>query len=118
MINNHYNEVLAAQPSPASPPGEVPPGWLRITGPLTVQTVEDLRARLLELGRQAQPAGIHLGAVDVCDCAGLELLCAAAKSARLTARALQIAEPSPAVLAMSREIGLDPAAWGHTRHET
>lgn len=82
----------------------------RIEGPLTVYTVEAQRTQLLE--QLAAPGLVlNLEAVDACDCAGLQLLCATVKSARERGLRLEVTSLPPAVVAAAEGIGLDLAEF-------
>lgn len=81
-------------------------GAWRLEGPLTIYTVEAIRAQMVE--RLPQPDGLtlDLGAVDSCDCAGLQLLCSAHKSAIGSGSRFQISQFSPAIVKAAEGIGL------------
>lgn len=82
----------------------------RIEGPLTVYTVEAQRTQLLE--QLAAPGLVlNLEAVDACDCAGLQLLCATVKSARERGLRLEVTSLSPAVATAAQGLGLDLAEF-------
>jgi anti-anti-sigma factor len=79
----------------------------KIIGPLTVNTAEELRGRLLTYLRQTKTAVIDLAAVDTCDCAGLQLLLAAHKSATAAGGSLQVRDLALPVLDLAKRIGLN-----------
>lgn len=83
-------------------------GVWRVEGPLTVYTVADARDILLEQLRMARELELNLAAVVACDCAGLQMLCAAHKSARQAGKVLRVVNCSPAVASAALEIGLAP----------
>ena len=79
----------------------------RIESDLTVYTVETLRPQMLEhLGHPGNIV-LDLGAVNACDCVGLQLLCATRKSAQTLGKALQTIQISPAILKAAEDIGLN-----------
>ncbi len=79
----------------------------KIIGPLTVNTAEELRLRLLDYLRQSKQAVVDLAAVDTCDCAGLQLLIAAQKSAAAMGGSLQVRDIALPVSDTATRIGLN-----------
>ncbi|MDX2110203.1 MAG: STAS domain-containing protein [Verrucomicrobiota bacterium] len=79
-----------------------------IETPLTIYTAGILQPLMLD--RIAGPDGLvmDLHGVESCDAAGLQLLCAARKSALIAGRHFQITALSPALVAAMEDIGLDP----------
>lgn len=78
----------------------------RIEGDLTVYTVETLRPQMLEHLGQPGTLILDLGAVNACDCIGLQLLCAVRKSAHTLGKMVQATRFSPAILKSAEDIGL------------
>lgn len=87
------------------------PASLRIEGGLTVYTVQELRGQMLERLAAASRLDIDLGAVDACDCAGLQLLCAARKSAFGQGKAFEVVNASQAVRDAAEAIGLSASEY-------
>ena len=90
-------------------------GQLRLEGALNLYTAEAVRARLVEQVMQPDGLILDLGAVEACDCAGIQLLCAARKSASAAGRPFQLRNVSPSILAAADGIGLDRAELSNTR---
>ncbi|WP_158277347.1 STAS domain-containing protein [Opitutus sp. ER46] len=90
---------MSAIQAPTAVPssGDVPTPRLAAGAALTIYTVEAFGAACrIEL--QRHPAlVIDLGAVTQCDTLGVQVLCAAMRSAWARGRLLRLAEPSPAV---------------------
>ena len=81
---------------------------LAIDGPLTIYEVAALRERLAAcLGNQAG-LELDLGGVTECDASGLQLLCAARKTAGERGKPMRIAGAPQALLDFVRRAGLDP----------
>jgi len=80
---------------------------LAIDGPLTIYEVAALRERLAAcLGNQAG-LELDLGGVTECDASGLQLLCAARKTAGGRGKPMRIAGAPQALLDFARRAGLD-----------
>jgi anti-anti-sigma factor len=74
---------------------------------LDLYSVTDLRTPLLERLAGAGETIVDLSQVESCDCAGLQLLCAARKSARIAGKTLHIINLSSAIRTSMDSIGLD-----------
>lgn len=85
----------------------------KLEGPLTLYTVEALRPQMSQRLTGQQHANWDLGSVDSCDCAGLQLLCSARKSAAASGVQLQIENLSPAIAAAAAGIGLELSEITH-----
>ncbi|PAW79524.1 MAG: hypothetical protein B9S32_03025 [Verrucomicrobia bacterium Tous-C9LFEB] len=79
----------------------------KLEGALTLYTVETLRPQMMDRLSQRDGLEWDLGKVDACDCAGLQLLCSARKSAMASEISLQIVNPSPAIKTAADGLGLD-----------
>lgn len=79
---------------------------LHVESALTVYTVENLRSQLLEKLAQSDLLCLDLSQVDTCDCAGLQLLCSARKSAQAQDKGYNLVNCSQAVLDLAQAIGL------------
>jgi anti-anti-sigma factor len=81
---------------------------LRLEGALDVQHAGDLQAMLLgHIGQASGGLTVDLTEVTTCDSAGLQLLCAARKSAHASGHQWRLANPSEPFLRASTEMGLD-----------
>lgn len=80
---------------------------MAITGAITVYTVESLRDQLLERLNTDCELTVDLSGVDACDCAGLQLLCAARKSAEQTGKPLHFNPVPESILNAARDAGLE-----------
>ncbi len=86
---------------------------LSLTGPLDIQNATTLRSTLREqLSAEAQGFALDLAGVTACDTAGLQLLCAARKSALSAGRKWRLANPSEPVLRACSDIALSPEEIG------
>ena len=108
--------ILEAQetstaPSPLNLDAGVP---LNVGSALTVYTVEELRQLLSTKMADSPGLILDLGEVSDCDCAGLQLLCAARKSARMLSKYFQVINCSPAILAGAEAIGLKQEEFAGT----
>jgi anti-anti-sigma factor len=56
---------------------------------------------------------IDLSAVESCDLAGLQLLCAARKTAVQSGKSFRVIQPSAAVLETASALGLAPGEFGY-----
>lgn len=90
--------------SPATPQ---PP---HLDGALDIQRAIERREELLPLlaGRSKQPIELDLSGVSACDTAGLQLLCAARRSAHSAARPWRLIKSSEAVLRACTEMAIQP----------
>lgn len=79
----------------------------KLEGALTLYTFENLRPQMLDRLSRRTGQAWDLAQVDSCDCAGLQLLCSARKSATTSEISLQIVNPSPAVVSAAEGLGLD-----------
>lgn len=73
-----------------------------------MQTVEAVRGQLLERLKGRQGVVLDLSGVTACDCAGLQLLCAARHSARARGQPFALGKLPPVLLAATAALGLDP----------
>jgi len=78
-----------------------------IKGPLTVYTVEGIRDMILGQIQSKQDVVVDLAEVDSCDCAGLQLLCAAHKSTCVNGKSIHLVNLSKPIVEMAKELGLD-----------
>ncbi len=81
----------------------------RLEGALTLYTVETLRPQMMDRLSHRDGFEWDLARVDSCDCAGLQLLCSARKSAVAAEISLKIINPSPAIVTAAEGLGLDLA---------
>jgi anti-anti-sigma regulatory factor len=88
-----------------------PPGRVTVTCDevLDLSAAESLRAQLLAALSRGGDLEIQAAAVRQIDTANLQLLCAAARDLRAHGRTFVIAEPTPALLAAARRLGLSAA---------
>ncbi|MGO8699322.1 MAG: lipid asymmetry maintenance protein MlaB [Limisphaerales bacterium] len=82
-------------------------GVLKLSGRLDIYATEAARAALLEHFGVLKSMRLDLAALEGCDAAGLQLLCAARKSAEQAGKSFK-AELSPAVRECSSRLGLAP----------
>jgi phospholipid transport system transporter-binding protein len=82
-------------------------GVITVSGPMTVYTVETLRDQFLERLNAGEKLTVDLAGVDACDCAGLQLLCAAHKSVNQSGKGMSLLQVSQAILDAARDAGLD-----------
>lgn len=79
---------------------------LRITGALTIQTIEEAHTRLCSCVEQACIETIDLAQVDACDAAGVQLLVGLGKSLACLNKPLRIRETSPVFREVAAMIGV------------
>ncbi|MGB8169325.1 MAG: STAS domain-containing protein [Chthoniobacteraceae bacterium] len=85
----------------------------RLDGALDIQRVIERRDQLLALTTgTTQPFVVDLSGIASCDTAGLQLLCAARRSATLNGREWRPQQPSEAVLRACTEVGIQPEQLG------
>lgn len=82
-----------------------------LDGPLTVYTVADVRSQWIERLTLSGGLLLDLSRVTACDCAGLQLLCAAHKQAQQQGKPFRVHACSPAIQNAADSIGLDPASF-------
>lgn len=85
---------------------------LRIEGGLTIENVASLRVLLLDRLAGPAPLAVDWIAVTACDTAGLQLLCAAQRSARAAGRSWRFYNPPQALFDACREAGLSTEEVG------
>jgi anti-anti-sigma regulatory factor len=85
---------------------------LRIDGGLTIAHVARVHALLAAAFAERDDVVCDLAAVDACDTAGAQLLCAAAATARAGARSFRLTQVPPVVIDAVARIGLDAQAIG------
>jgi anti-anti-sigma regulatory factor len=83
------------------------PAVLEVEGPLTLFTVRSERARLLEFLGKHKVLVINLSQVSECDTAGIQLLCACAKSAKTAGVSLRFEGAANLVESVARCLGLE-----------
>jgi len=79
---------------------------LKITGSLDVYAAGRLRDSLLEYLRQASTPELDLAAVENCDAVGVQLLCAARRTAEADGKQLAMTNISEPVRALCTALGL------------
>ncbi len=79
---------------------------LRIRGPLTINSVEQLQAALALYASQNSSLELDLSNVDSCDAAGLQLLYSLRKSAADLGKQLSICAVSEPVTTLATALGL------------
>jgi anti-anti-sigma regulatory factor len=104
---------IGPEKSSATPGDPVRPAAQPTTlGPsLTLYTAEEVRVRLMDLLQLPGDLVLDLSQVEKCDCAGLQLLCSAQKSAVMSGRHIRIIYCSQAILAAAEAIGLQRDAF-------
>jgi phospholipid transport system transporter-binding protein len=103
-------DLLQSPPPTESGAGQT----LALSGAITVYTVESHRDHLLEHWHTRADITVDLSGVDACDCAGLQLLCAARKSAVLSGRNLRFTRTPGFILDTAREAGIEPSEFSVT----
>ena len=78
----------------------------RPEGALTIYTVEDLRGEFVARMNSSHDMNLDLSGIDACDSAGVQLLCAARKSAQASNKKFRVVRFSEAVTAAAEGIGL------------
>lgn len=79
---------------------------LHISGNLSVETAEELRAALLDVLAAASDVSLDLSAVEACDTAALQLFCSAGKTAQARGIRLEFVGMPDAVVRTALELGL------------
>jgi anti-anti-sigma factor len=79
---------------------------VRVTGTLQINDSEELRKEILRELNALPGLVLDLSAVDDCDAASMQLLCALQKSARRAGKTFRIFEPSNAMRECSAILGL------------
>ena len=79
----------------------------KLEGALTLYTFENLHPQMVDRLSRRTGQEWDLAQVDSCDCAGLQLLCSARKSATASEISLRIVNPSPAIVSAAEGLGLD-----------
>ena len=86
---------------------------VRLEGALDVQNSAAIRATLSDhLSAGASVFALDLASVSACDSAGLQLLCAARRSALSAGAAWRLTNPSEPVLRACAEMALSPQEIG------
>jgi ABC-type transporter Mla MlaB component len=92
-----------------------PDSRLEIAGPLTVETVSAVKARLEAAIAGRFGGSCDLGAVGPCDTAGVQLLCSAVATAARMGVPFRVATASAAVIEAAVRIGVSHEAIGLRR---
>jgi anti-anti-sigma factor len=79
---------------------------LHISGNLSVETAEELRAALLDVLAAASDVSLDLSAVEACDTAALQVFCSACKTAGARGKTLELVGMPDAVVRTALELGL------------
>ena len=79
---------------------------LHISGNLSIETAEELRASMLDLLAAASDVSLDLSAVEACDTAALQLFCSAGKTAQARGIRLEFVGMPDAVVRTALELGL------------
>jgi anti-sigma B factor antagonist len=87
-------------------------GALRISGRMDIAAAGALRKALANSIQGQQQTVVDLSGVEACDAAGLQLLCAAKKTAAAAGVSFRLVDVSPAVLEASAALGLAPQEFG------
>lgn len=95
---------------PANPPMDDASGHEHpMPANLDVYTADAIRRELLERIAVGSRITLLLGAVERCDCAGVQLLHAAAKSGQRAGGTVSFKDPSPAMIRCFDQLGLSPS---------
>jgi anti-anti-sigma factor len=86
---------------------------LRVRGPLDESVSDHLREIFDSSLREENEISVDLSQVTVCDLGGLQLLCAAHKTATSGGKSFRVVRPSHTVLETSSALGLQPAEFGY-----
>lgn len=79
---------------------------LKISGNLSIETTEELRAALLELLAAASGISVDLSGVEACDTAAFQVLCSTGKTAEGRGKKLEFVGMPDAVAQTALELGL------------
>ena len=79
---------------------------LHISGNLSIETAEELRAAMLDPLAAASDISLDLSAVEACDTAALQLLCSACKTAQARGKRLEFVGMPDAVVQTALALGL------------
>ena len=81
-------------------------GVLKISGTLSIETAEELRAALLDIVGGAPNTTLDLSAVDACDTAALQVFCSARKTAQGRGQNLEFVGIPDCLVRTALELGL------------
>jgi anti-anti-sigma factor len=79
---------------------------VRLSTELNLYTVADLRDTLIRVVTRETDPCIDLSRVEVCDTAGLQVLCSAKKTAVCAGKKLRIVNPSTAITDVGQSLGV------------
>lgn len=82
-------------------------GSLKISGAMTIYEASDLRDQLLACLNEYDAIVLDMQGVQDCDTAGIQLLCAAQKSAQQMGKSFSLLGPAAKVVEAARNAGLD-----------
>lgn len=79
---------------------------LQISGNLSIERAEELRAALLDVLAAASNVSLDLSAVEACDTAALQLFCSACKTAQARGKRVEFVGMPDAVVQTALALGL------------
>lgn len=83
---------------------------LRFAGDLDLYTVDSARESLRQQLADKPAVELHLGGVDTCDTAGLQLLLATVRTASVSRKTVSFLSVAPSITTCGELLGLSPGA--------